>query len=150
MAATLHIRSFEAHDRAAVLELWQLAGLVVPWNDPDSDIDRKLRVQPELFLVGEAEGVIIASVMAGYDGHRGWINYLAVSPLQRKSGLGRQMMQAAESGLSSLGCPKINLQIRDTNVEVQSFYKALGYAVDPVVSMGKRLMPDQEQSETGE
>ena len=139
----MEIRRFAETDSEAVIALWQRCGLLRPWNDPRKDIARKLRVQPELFLVGVVDGRVAASVMAGYEGHRGWINYLAVDPGLRRGGLGRAMMAAAEKGLAELGCPKVNLQIRRGNEDVVAFYDRLGYVEDDVVSMGKRLESDE-------
>lgn len=139
----MHIRPFHPADRAAVIRLWQDCHLTVPWNDPDKDIERKLSVGAELFLVGERQGNIVASVMGGYEGHRGWINYLAVDPTHQRQGLARQMMAAVEVKLRALGCPKINLQVRETNTAVLAFYQALGYQVDAAISLGKRLEQDQ-------
>ncbi|UJH70895.1 GNAT family acetyltransferase [Ornithinimicrobium sp. INDO-MA30-4] len=93
---TMHIRPFDVSDTEAVVQLWQATGLTRPWNDPYRDIERKLRVQPELFLVGEVQGSVIATAMAGYDGHRGWIYYLAVDPSHQGAGFGRQMLAHAE------------------------------------------------------
>ncbi len=138
----LLVRPYHESDEHAVVALWRECGLVVPWNDPHKDIRRKLTVQREMFLVGLVDNKIVAAVMAGYEGHRGWINYLAVSPSCQKQGLGRRMMDEAESRLRKLGCPKINLQVRTSNTGVIDFYKALGYTIDDVVSMGKRLDPD--------
>ena len=115
----------------------------MPWNNPGRDIQRKLKIQPEMFLVGQADGKIIATVMAGYDGHRGWINYLAVHPQHQHTGIGRLMMDEAESRLRAAGCPKINLQVRSTNGKVIEFYKKIGYKTDNVVSLGKRLENDE-------
>lgn len=136
------IRRFEENDRDAVVRLWQRCELTRPWNDPDRDIDRKLTVQPELFLVGEADGVVVASVMAGYDGHRGWLNFLAVDPDHQRRGYARELVAAAEQRLEAMGCPKLNLQVRATNESVLAFYDAIGYRTDDVVSLGKRLIPD--------
>ncbi len=136
------IRPFTEADTSAVVDLWKLCYLTRPWNDPTKDITRKLTVQPELFLLAEQEGRIIGSVMAGYEGHRGWINYLAVHPDYRRAGLGRQLMAAAEKRLLSLGCPKINLQVRTSNAAAIGFYQSIGFAQDEVVSYGKRLIPD--------
>jgi ribosomal protein S18 acetylase RimI-like enzyme len=135
----MQVRRFENVDGAAVIALWQHCGLVVPWHDPARDIAQKMAWQPDLFLVGEQDGRIVASVMAGYEGHRGWINYLAVDPDRRQRGHGRMMMAAAEDALRTLGCPKINLQVRASNEAVRDFYQRLGYAVDEVISFGKRL-----------
>lgn len=136
------IRPYTSGDEAAVVQLWKDCELVVPWNDPHKDIQRKLRVQRDWFLVGCIDGRVIATAMAGYDGHRGWVNYLAVHPGFRRAGLGRTMMEAAEHRLLEAGCPKINIQVRTTNAEVIEFYKAIGYKTDDVVSLGKRLDPD--------
>jgi len=138
-AERLHIRPFEPADEDMVVRLWQECGLVVSWNDPNEDIARKCRAAPELFLVGAADGQIIATVMAGYEGHRGWINYLAVAPGHRREGIGRRMMQAAEDELRALGCPKVNLLVRSSNRTVQEFYRSLGYGDEDVICMGKRL-----------
>jgi ribosomal protein S18 acetylase RimI-like enzyme len=129
-----------------VIRLWQDCGLVVPWNDPVRDIGRKLDQQPELFLVGEAEGEVVATVMVGYDGHRGWINYLGVRPSHQKRGIGRLIMSEAEARLRSLGCPKINLQVRSTNTAAFAFCEAIGFVADDVLSMGKRLVDDSTAS----
>lgn len=137
------IRAFDRADEEAVVALWKQCDLVRPWNDPHLDIQRKLTVQPELFLVAVLESEIIGSVMCGYEGHRGWVNYLAVSPNQQNMGLGRRLMESAETALEALGCPKLNIQIRETNEAVLAFYKRLGYTADPVLSLGKRLIPDK-------
>ena len=138
----LVIRSYQSQDEAAVIELWLQCNLVVPQNNPERDIKRKLQVSPAWFLVGTLDGKVVATCMAGYEGHRGWINYLAVSPQHRRKGIGRRIMEDAEKRLKSAGCPKINLQVRETNREVILFYERIGYTKDPVVSMGKRLTHD--------
>lgn len=139
----MEIRPFHCEDAEAVVELWRACQLTRAWNDPHKDIQRKLLVQPELFLVACDNARVVGSVMAGYDGHRGWINYLAVAPQRRREGIARRLMEQAERLLLQAGCPKINLQIRQANGEVQAFYRALGYTADEVVSMGKRLIPDE-------
>lgn len=136
------IRQFLPADVDAVVALWETAGLTRPWNDPRRDIARKLAVQPEGFLVAMDGVEIVGSVMAGYDGHRGWVNYLAVAPASRRAGLGRALMAEAERVLGELGCPKVNLQIRATNHAAVSFYEALGYSEDDVISLGRRLEHD--------
>jgi ribosomal protein S18 acetylase RimI-like enzyme len=140
--AALRIRPFQPGDEARVIQLWRECGLVVPWNDPHKDIQRKLAVQPEMFLVACLGDWMVASVMAGYEGHRGWINYLAVHPDHRRTGIGRRIMSEAEKLLREGGCPKINLQVRATKLEAIEFYKAIGFKIDDVVSLGKRLEPD--------
>ena len=141
--ASVLVRAFKEADEARVIELWLLGGLVRPWNDPKQDIARKLKLQRELFLVAELEGVVVGVVMAGYDGHRGWVNYLAVDIGQRRRGIGTALMRDAERRLRLVGCPKLNLQIRSENTAVQAFYQAIGFSEDAVVSMGKRLATDQ-------
>lgn len=144
----LHIRPYQRDDERAVIELWIDCGLVAPWNNPKRDIERKLRVNAEWFLVGVHEGRLVATCMAGYEGHRGWINYLAVSPSHRRQGIGATMMAEAESRLRAAGCPKINLQVRVTNQEVIEFYRSIGFSDDHVLSMGKRLEPDEPHQAT--
>ncbi len=139
----MQVRPFEDSDEAAVIALWEAAGLTRSWNDPRKDIERKRSVQREWFLVGTHEGAVIASIMIGYDGHRGWINYLAVSPAHRLCGHARALMREAERLLAAAGCPKINLQIRSTNASVIEFYKSIGYGQDDVVSFGRRLIADE-------
>ena len=139
----MEITQFKESDEEPVVALWKECGLVVPWNDPYRDILRKLKLQRDLFLVGRLDGRLVATAMAGYEGHRGWINYLAVSPECRGRGLGREMMDEAEARLRALGCPKINLQVRADNAEAIGFYERIGYRRDDVVSFGKRLERDE-------
>lgn len=139
----MDIRSFRAEDEHAVVSLWERCGLVRPWNDPRKDISRKLHVRGDLFLVGIVDGRLVASVMAGYDGHRGWMNYLAVAPENQRSGLARQMVSEVELRLRASGCPKINLQVRSDNADAVAFYRAIGYSQDEVISLGKRLENDE-------
>jgi len=163
--ATTHytITTFEPGDTEAVVDLWQRCDLVRSWNDPHKDIERKLKDSPELFFVMLDTGVdqasaqaqtkaqtqpeqqrrIIAAAMAGYEGHRGWVNYLAVDPELRRASLGRKLMEHIEQELLKRGCPKINLQVRETNKDVLAFYASIGYQVDAAVSLGKRLIPDE-------
>lgn len=138
----MEVRPFRERDRDQVIELWKICGLTRPWNNPDKDISRKLAVQPELFFVGEVEGKVIASAMAGYDGHRGSIYYLAVSPQCQGRGFGKALMHRAEVALLAMGCPKLNIVVRSSNEAVLAFYSRLGYEADDVVSIGKRLIPD--------
>lgn len=148
----MKIRPFQLQDQKSVLELWIKCGLVVSHNNPVQDIERKLGVNPEWFLVGEIDGDVIATCMAGFEGHRGWINYLAVRPDLQGLGFGKKIVEHAEAMLKAAGCPKINLQVRSTNQNVIRFYKKIGYRQDPVVSMGKRLIHDNpspaEQGDT--
>lgn len=147
----MQIRSFLNADEPALIRLWARCGLTRPWNDPHRDIARKLAVRPDLLLVAVSgvghgdvpDGELVGSVMIGYDGHRGWINYLAVDPDARLRGLGRALMMEAELRLLREGCPKVNLQVRADNDAVVAFYRRLGYEVEELVSLGKRLIrPD--------
>jgi len=141
--SSLLIRPFKEGDEDALVSLWNMCKLTVPWNNPYKDIARKLKVQAELFLVGYLEDKLIASVMAGYDGHRGWINYFAVHPDFQARGYGKQLMDNVENGLRELGCPKINLQIREENDKVFTYYQKLGFVEEKRINMGKRLEDDQ-------
>ena len=139
----MEIRSYRPADEQAVVRLWTECGLVRSWNDPRKDIQRKLTVQPELFLVGEIGEGLVATAMAGYEGHRGWVNYLAVAESQRRRGLGRKMMEHIEARLKAMGCPKLNMQVRTGNAAALAFYERLGYVQDRAVALGKRLIPDE-------
>ena len=158
----MKIRRFQTADTAHVVALWEACGLTRPWNNPELDIARKCAVDDGLFLVGQLDhhnndesgsevnaevetaidNKIVATIMGSYDGHRGWIYYLAVHPEQQRQGLGEQLMQDMEARLFALGCPKINLQIRRENSSVMTFYESLGFTEDASVSLGKRLIPD--------
>ena len=138
----MRIRSFAPEDEEAVTSLWRRCDFLRPSNDPRKDIERKRRVRPDLFLVGVVGSRVVASVMAGYEGHRGWLNYLAVDPEHQRRGLGRAIVLEAERRLRASGCPKVNLQIRTSNTAVVEFYRRVGYSADDVVSMGKRIEPD--------
>lgn len=138
----MHIRPYLESDEQAVVALWHTCGLTRPWNDPHKDIARKLTVQRELFLVGELQGRLIATVMAGFEGHRGWVNYLAVAPEQRGRGYAATLMKVVEDKFIEAGCPKVNLLVRAANTPVLEFYRRLGYAADEAVPLGKRLIPD--------
>lgn len=140
MSAT--IRGYRPADEDAVVALWQAAGLTRPWNDPRRDIARKLTVQPELFLVAEDAAAVVGTVMAGYDGHRGWLYYLATAPDRRGEGIGRALIHEAEQRLLALGCPKVQLMVRPDNTEARAFYERLGYDAFETWNTGKRLIPD--------
>jgi ribosomal protein S18 acetylase RimI-like enzyme len=135
------IRPFRTEDRTTLVALWELCELTRPWNDPNFDIDRKLVRDPANLLVldDDASGELIGSVMVGYEGHRGWLNYLAVHPAHRHRGFGRLLVAHAEQRLRELGCPKVNLQVRTSNHGALLFYRRIGYAVDDTVSLGRRL-----------
>ena len=139
----MKIRPYQLTDESAVISLWQDCNLTRSQNDPAKDIARKLRVNPEWFLIAEtSDGEIAGTIMAGYEGHRGWINYLAVAPTMQRQGLGRKLMAEAERQLRLAGCPKINLQVRPENTATIEFYRQLGFAVEGAISLGKRLVTD--------
>ncbi len=142
----MKIVEYHEKDRNQVISLWKDCNILAVQNDPDKDIDRKLKGNPELFLVGKIQGKIIATVMGGYEGHRGWINYLAVDPAFQKMGYGKAIMNEIEKRLLALGCPKINLQVRESNESVIQFYQSIGFCNDHVISLGKRLIIDQDPS----
>ncbi|MCE4024934.1 GNAT family acetyltransferase [Microbacterium sp. Au-Mic1] len=152
MTTGFTIRAFDRDDTDAVVALWEDAGLTRPWNDPRADIERKLEVQPELFLVAEERtqertggghaARIVGSVMAGYDGHRGWLYYLASASDRRGDGIGRALVLEAERLLLAMGCPKVQLMVRVGNEQVLGFYDALGYERFEVGNTGKRLIHD--------
>ena len=123
----------------ALVELWRECNLIVPQNDAIEDIQRKLEFQPELFFVALLDGKLIGSVMAGYEGHRGWLNYLAVLPNHQNKGYGRKLVERAITELEKLGCLKLNVQIRESNISAVRFYERLGFRDDHVVSLGLRL-----------
>lgn len=138
----MQIRPFQEPDEPQVIALWDACGLLRSWNNPRGDIARKLTVQREWFLVGCDGAKVIASAMAGFDGHRGWINYLAVAPSHRLQGHAAALMRHVEALLSAAGCPKLNLQVRTSNHDAIAFYQSMGYLQEEMVSYGKRLVVD--------
>ncbi len=140
--AGMEIRPFAATDTEAVVELWHQVGITRSWNDPYLDIERKMTVQPELFLVGLYEEVLVATAMSGFDGHRGWLYYFAVAPEHQGQGLGRQMLAEVERLLVERGCPKLNVQVRSGNEALIERYRQWGYGGDGATGLGKRLIAD--------
>ncbi len=138
----LVLRSYRPGDREALVALWSICELTRPWNNPHRDIDRKLARDGDNLLVLEEDNQLIGSVMVGYEGHRGWVNYLAVHPDHQRQGLGRLLMDEAERRLRDLGCAKVNLQVRTSNETARVFYRQIGYTFDEAVSFGKRLEHD--------
>jgi ribosomal protein S18 acetylase RimI-like enzyme len=135
----LKIRTYESSDREEVVKLWYETELYHPENDPNKDIDRKIKDSPELFFVAVEDNRVIGTVIVGYEGHRGWINYLGVLPANQHKGVGKELMNQAEKALKNLGCAKINLQVRRTNLSIIHFYESIGYSIEDVISMEKRL-----------
>lgn len=139
---TVAIRAFELPDTEAVVSLWQTTKLTRPWNNPYQDISRKLKVQPELFLVAVDGAEVVGTVMAGYDGHRGWLYYLASDPSRRGEGIARSLVERAEALLLDMGCPKVQLMVRPENDVAQGFYEAIGFEAFDIWATGKRLIAD--------
>jgi ribosomal protein S18 acetylase RimI-like enzyme len=136
----IEVRTYEESDEAAVAALWREVFADAPaHNVPEEDIRRKLAVQRDLFFVAKEGGELVGTALAGYDGHRGWVYYVAVKPARRRRGIGAALMARIEDGLRAMGCPKLNLQVRSSNSQAVAFYERLGYAVEERVSMGKRL-----------
>ncbi|WP_022668484.1 GNAT family acetyltransferase [Desulfospira joergensenii] len=140
----LEIKPFTPDSTSQVIQLWEECGLTRPWNDPEKDIQRKLLQNPELFFLAWKKETLVGSCMAGYDGHRGWIYYLGVTPELRETGIGKALLDHAEKALARLGCPKINLMVRKTNSKVIRFYENRDYSDDPVKVLSKRLENDTE------
>ncbi|MCX2942819.1 GNAT family acetyltransferase, partial [Rahnella perminowiae] len=118
--------------------------LLRPWNDPELDIERKINHSPEFFLVAEVGGEVVATLMGGYDGHRGSANYLGVHPDYRGRGIANALVNRLEKKLIARGCPKMNLMVRAENDAVVSMYEKLGYEISDTLLLGKRLIEDQE------
>jgi ribosomal protein S18 acetylase RimI-like enzyme len=131
------IAEAEAADAAQVTALWRACGLTRPWNDPAADFALAQRGGSSAVLVARADGAIAGSVMTGFDGHRGWVYYLAVAPAHRGHGLGRALMAAAEQWLRERGAPKIQLMVRADNDAALGFYAALGMERQEVVVLGR-------------
>lgn len=137
------IRPYVESDQTSVVELWRNVFPDSPsWNQPEADIRRKMNVQRELFLVALLNDGLVGTAMAGYDGHRAWVYYVAVDPGHRRRGVGSALMRRVEEELVRLGCPKLNLQVRSSNGQAVAFYSRLGFNVEQRVSMGKRLRRD--------
>lgn len=140
MASKPILRSYQSADHDAVVHLWASVFPNEPAHNAAEDvIARKLRVQPDLFYVAIVDDAVVGTVLAGYDGVRGWAHKLAVSPSCRRMGIASMLMRRAEQGLADIGCTKLNLQVRSSNAEVLKFYQALGYAVEEITSLGKHL-----------
>lgn len=138
----MYIRTFREADRQAIIMLWRACNLVRPWNDPSHDIDRVVNTRNSSLLVGVMDDVIVATAMLGFDGHRGWIYYVAVAVSHRRKGLGVEIMSEAELWLRSRGAPKVQLMVRSDNTDITGFYGALDYEHLDVVVLGKLLEDD--------
>lgn len=140
MSDVPRIRPFEARDESEVVALWRVVFAAdPPRNEPRRVIARKQQLADDLLLVAELDGRVIGTVIAGYDGYRGWLYHLAVEGSHRRRGFGRALVREAEARLRARGCIKVNLQVRETNGDVVAFYRRIGYGVEPNVSLGRSL-----------
>lgn len=137
------IRGATPEDRDAVIALWQSCDLTRPWNDAAADFQLAMEGETSAVLILDRAGQIVATIMVGFDGHRGWVYYLAVDPGHRRAGHGRRMMEEAEQWLQKRNAPKIQLMVREDNQLAIGFYQALGYEIQPVVTIGRRLESEQ-------
>lgn len=142
MVTMFIIRTIENKDIDTVVELWEICNITRPWNHPETDIFRKMNQKDDLFLVAEKDNNVIASIMGGYDGHRGWIHYLAVHPDHQRLGIATALIQNIEKRLIAIGCPKIQLMVRPENTSVIHFYETLDFEEIESVCLGKRLIQD--------
>ncbi|MCB2085155.1 MAG: GNAT family acetyltransferase [Sphingomonadaceae bacterium] len=133
------VSSATAADREAVVELWQQTGLTRPWNDPGKDFDLAAANVTSTILIAVDDDDLVGAVMVGFDGHRGWVYYLACAPDRQGGGIGRALMGAAEDWLKTVGSPKVQLMVRGDNEAARGFYDALGYELQDVVTIGRRL-----------
>lgn len=139
MENTLIIRNYKENDKIHVIEIWEACGLLIKGNDPGKDIELKMKFQPELFFVASINNTVVATVMTGYDGHRGWLNYLGVHPAFRGKGYGRSLVKYSIQKLKELNCPKLNIQVRNSNTGVMGFYQKLGFIMHDVIGMQLKL-----------
>ncbi len=134
------VRPFQDSDEHAVIDLWrEVFNSEEPHNDPARAIRQKRAIERDLFLVADVDGAVVGTAMGGYDGHRGWIYSVAVSPGFRRRGIASALIRRLETDLAHRGCLKVNLQVRVGNVQAILLYEELGYCVEDLVSMGKRL-----------
>jgi ribosomal protein S18 acetylase RimI-like enzyme len=143
-AKELHInfRDYRRRDRKAVVELWKACQLIQPWEEPEKHINRRIKVHEDLFLVGTIEDKIVGTVMGRCDENRGWVEYLAVHPLFRRKGIGRQLLNIIEERLSVKGCFGMGLLIQQETPVATNFYQRVGYRIKNVTYLEKRLRDD--------
>jgi len=143
MKNKVKIRKLDISEIQEVIEIWKICGLLHPPNDSVDEIKIKISFQPELFLVGEVNSKIIATIMLGFEGRRGWINSLCVLPEYQGMGHGGDLVQYGMEVLRKLGAPKINLLIRPTNTKVKEFYKKLGFETEEAILMSHRFTKEK-------
>jgi len=137
--SALTVTSIEDADIPEVIRLWKRAGLVREWNDPTGDIELARRERNSTILLGRHDGALVASLLVGHDGHRGWVYYVSVDPDHRLKDYGRQIMTAAEDWLRARGVMKLQLMVRGDNARVHAFYQSLGYYDQKRVTFAKWL-----------
>ena len=135
----LSVTPIEDNDIADVIALWHRCGSTRPWNDPAGDIALARRGEHSTVLVGRHGGALVASVMVGHDGHRGWVYYVTIDPDRRYKSFGRAIMNAAEEWLRARGILKLQLMVRKENAKVQAFYQSIGYYNQETVTFAKWL-----------
>lgn len=140
----MEIRVFRQGDFDEVITLWERCDLLRPWNDPEMDIERKMQYGAELFLVAEVSGEVVGTVMGGYDGHRGSAYYLGVHPDYRGRGIANALITRLEKKLIARGCPKLQIMVREENDLVTGLYERIGYDQQETITLGKRLIEDDE------
>lgn len=146
----LEIRPFEIEDTDGVLAVWTSVGMMREGRNQRDDIQKKLRHSPDSFFIGVCEGVVAAAVIAGYDGHRGWIYRLAVRPEFQRRGIGSAMVEHAESWLRQQGCPKMKLQIEPQRADIVEFYRKLGFETQELINMSKPFRTAADQAAVDE
>lgn len=138
----MEIAALTAEHRSRAVELWDLSGLTRPWNPPGDDFDRAVKGQTSCVLGGFVGSFLVGTIMAGYDGHRGWLYYLAVDPEHRGHGFGSDLMVAGEHWLAGVGAPKVQLLIRSDNAGIVKLYQSMGYEQSSTIVLGKALGAD--------
>jgi len=133
----IDIRQLQRSNRQAAVELWGACELTVPWNDPARDFDRALENPTSNIFGGFEEGKLISTIMVGYEGHRGWLYYIAVDREHRRTGIAKTLIAKAEDWLQSQGAPKVMLMVRSGNGPAEALYESLGYEISPVKTYGK-------------
>lgn len=140
----MDIRTFKQQDYDEVITLWERCDLLLPNNDPELDIERKLNHSPELFLVAEIAGTVIGTIMGGYDGHRANAYYLCVDPEYRGRGIANALINRLEKKLIASGCPQLNIMVEEDDDRVINMFEKFGYDMQDTVCVGKRLIEDRE------
>lgn len=139
-----------AAERETVVALWTRCGLTRPWNDPEADMALAEATDNATILVAREGGTVVGAAMTGHDGHRGALYYLGVDPDNRRGGVGRALVQAAEAWCRSRGAPKLNLLVRMENQAVLAFYEELGYLPTNSISLYRTLDPERAARERAE